>query len=164
IPSHPAISTANDGRYLHIDVDFKPVPPGYIGSTLILPPSHPDFVDISVLSIIEQYRSIAEEVKIDIWYSPSWLEPEQLKRQQCWTIRRLAKLLNKFDKVSSIEIRMSMPRFNWGQAKNAVYFYQLNLQDWKLSTKIGNGEWVKLELGCDLDRRFIGYRRSLEER
>ncbi|KAF4629943.1 hypothetical protein G7Y89_g8207 [Cudoniella acicularis] len=106
-------------------------------------------------NILPRYRSTAKEILICFYFQHHGFELVQLKQAQNSFIRRLAKLLDTFDNLEKLEVGFKLPTANWGQMKNATYFYQLRFQDWELHTKINEGWWEKLQFGSSLDRRLI---------
>lgn len=117
---------------------------------------------LSLFNIFARYKGITKRFMILVTFGKHWTDSDPLKTAQSALIRRVAKMIQTFPGLKSVEIGFDMHKKNWAQLKNAAYFYQLEFPGWTFHHKVAKGAWEKLETRSALDRRLVGYRFALQ--
>jgi hypothetical protein len=159
MPTHPAITSENEGEGLEINIDFRN------GSELLKDANTLDEALIeSLFDILARYKGITKRFAILVRFGKHWTESAPLKEAQSALIRRVAKMIQTFPGLKSVEIGFDMNKKNWAQLKNAAYFYQLDFSGWTFHYKVAKGAWEKMETRSALDRRLVGHRFALQSK
>lgn len=157
MPTHPAITSENNGEGLKIDIDFRN------GSKFLKDANTLDEALIdSLFEVLTKHKGITKYFTVLVRFGKFWTESDWLKKAQSALIRRVAKILQAFPGLKGVEICFDMKKNNWSQLKNAAYFYQLDFSGWTFHHKVAKGAWEKLETKSKLDRRLVGHRFALQ--
>lgn len=68
----------------------------------------------------------------------------------------LIPILNRFSRISRLEVTFRMPYDNFWQLTNTSQFYRLHSKQWKLHRKIGTEKLEEIQFRSQLDRRLFG--------
>lgn len=167
MPTHPAITSENEGEGLEINIDFRN------GSELLKDADTLDEALIdSLFEVLARHKGITKHFIVSVCFGKHWTESVPLQKAQSALIRRVAKTLQTFPGLKTVQIGFDMHKYYWAQLKNAAYFYQLDFTDWTFHCKVApgwtfhqkpaEGAWEKMETRSTLDRRLARRRFALQ--
>ncbi|KAI9648145.1 hypothetical protein NHQ30_002777 [Ciborinia camelliae] len=142
IPSHRWVSFVG-GETLLLKINLKEA-------------DYPDQEDIIKFHAIVKLYSVYTKTCLIFVTLPQYGD-DVMKSNHNPTFFNLVSVLNRFRRITRLEVTLRMPRENFTQLSNAAQFYRLKFTQWKLFVRVGKAKLEQIHIGSKTDRRLNGW-------